>query len=316
MGINGVTLPDDPIQSLPTYGTALSAFQTLKPVRILFDNGAGSATAGAPYPGFERSFSRFPIPGTQTRSWYLGSDGTLTSSRAPAAHADTFTWKPRARPATSFTGKDDGAPGGLWEATPAYHWQANPAGTAAAYVSAPLTADTTVIGAGAVQLWIKASAPSVDLQATISEVRPDGRETFVQNGWIRASERELNAAQSTLLAPVLSLRRADVTPLPAERYTEVTAPLYYEGHVYRKRSRIRVTIAAPGGDQPVWAFSELSPRGAARVSVAHSAKLASRLVLPVVPGVSVPTGLPPCPGLRGEPCRVYKVYVNHSVDLG
>jgi hypothetical protein len=24
-----------------------------------------------------------------------------------------------------------------------------------------------------------------------------------------------------------------------------------------------------------------------------------------VPGVAVPTGLPPCPGLRGEPCRRY-----------
>jgi hypothetical protein len=316
MGINGVTLPEDPIQSLPTYGAALSAFQTLKPVRVLFDNGAGSATAGAPYPGFEQSFSRFPIPGTQARSWYLGSDETLTSSRAPVARADSFTWKPRARPATSFTGKDDGEPGGLWQATPAYHWHANPAGTAASYVSAPLTANTTVIGAGAVQLWIKASAPSVDLQATISEVRPDGRETFVQNGWVRASERKLNSAQSTLLAPVLSLRRADVAPLPPGRYTEVTVPLYYEGHVYRTRSRIRVTIAAPGGDQPVWAFSELSPHGATRVSVAHSAKLASRLVLPVVPGVSVPTGLPPCPGLRGEPCRAYKVYANRSVALG
>jgi hypothetical protein len=29
-------------------------------------------------------------------------------------------------------------------------------------------------------------------------------------------------------------------------------------------------------------------------------------VLPVVPGVSVPTGLPPCPGLRGQPCRTYQ----------
>ena len=32
----------------------------------------------------------------------------------------------------------------------------------------------------------------------------------------------------------------------------------------------------------------------------------SRLLLPVVPGVSAPTGLPPCPGLRGEPCRDYQ----------
>jgi uncharacterized protein len=184
------------------------------------------------------------------------------------------------------------------------------------YVSAPLAANTAVIGGGAVQLWIKASAPSVDLQATISEVRPDGHETFVQDGWLRASERKLDAAQSTLLAPVLSLRRSDVAPLPAGRYTEVTVPLYYEGHVYRKGSRIRVTIAAPGGDQPVWGFAELSPHGTPKVFIAHSRKLASRLVLPVVPGVKVPTGLPPCPGLRGEPCRVYKAYTNHSVALG
>jgi hypothetical protein len=38
----------------------------------------------------------------------------------------------------------------------------------------------------------------------------------------------------------------------------------------------------------------------------------SSLVLPVVPGVNVPTGLPPCPGLRGEPCRDYKRYVNRT----
>jgi hypothetical protein len=29
----------------------------------------------------------------------------------------------------------------------------------------------------------------------------------------------------------------------------------------------------------------------------------SSLVLPVVPGVDVPSGLPPCPSLRNEPCR-------------
>jgi hypothetical protein len=57
------------------------------------------------------------------------------------------------------------------------------------YVSARLAANTTVIGSGAVNLWVRSSTPDVDLQATISEVRPDGSETFVQNGWLRASER-------------------------------------------------------------------------------------------------------------------------------
>ena len=314
MGINNVTLRDDPIQSKPSYTAALAAFQALKPVRVMFDNGAGSSTPGAPYPGFEQSFSRFPIPGTRARSWYLSANGALSAARITSASSDEFTWKPKARSATSYSGND--GPGGLWSATPDYHWQVNPAGTAASYVSAPLSANTVVIGAGAVQLWIKASAPSVDLQATISEVRPDGKETFVQDGWVRASERKLDAAQSTLLAPVLSLRRADVAPLPAGRYTEVTVPLYYEGHAYRTGSRIRVTIAAPGGDQPVWGFSELAPHGTAKVFIGHSPKLPSRLVLPVVPGVNVPTGLPPCPGLRGEPCRAYQPSANHSVALG
>jgi len=36
------------------------------------------------------------------------------------------------------------------------------------------------------------------------------------------------------------------------------------------------------------------------------------MIRPVVPGVAVPTGLPPCPGLRGEPCRTYQRYVNRK----
>jgi hypothetical protein len=31
--------------------------------------------------------------------------------------------------------------------------------------------------------------------------------------------------------------------------------------------------------------------------------------------VSAPTGLPPCPGLRGEPCRDYQPFTNRSADL-
>ena len=173
------------------------------------------------------------------------------------------------------------------------------------FVSAPLQSNTVVFGAGAVQLWIQASTSDVDLQATISEVRPDGKETFVQNGWLRASERKLDPRQSTLLAPVPTFRARDVRPLPKGRKTLVTVPLYYEGHAYRAGSRIRVTISAPNGTQPIWSFAETVPRGQGTVQVAFSRKMPSRLVLPVIPGVAVPTPLPPCPGLRGEPCRTY-----------
>jgi hypothetical protein len=32
-----------------------------------------------------------------------------------------------------------------------------------------------------------------------------------------------------------------------------------------------------------------------------------------VPGVNVPTGLPPCPGLRAEPCREYTALANRTI---
>ncbi len=35
------TLPPDPIQTIPTYSAALSAFEALPQVQVLFDNGAG-----------------------------------------------------------------------------------------------------------------------------------------------------------------------------------------------------------------------------------------------------------------------------------
>ncbi len=310
MGITGVTLPPDPIQLQPTYALALAAFERLPSIRVLFDNGAGGLQPGHPVPGFERSWSSFPLPGTTARSWYMAPGGALGNAPPSQAGTDTFTWNARARPPTNFSGDTGAGSGGLWTATPAYQWTQNPPGSAVSYVTTPLSGNTTVVGAGAVKVWVRSSAPNVDLQAMISEVRPDGKETFVQGGWVRGNMRKLDAAKSTPLEPVLSLREADVSPMPSNRFVEVTIPLYYQGHVYRAGSRIRVTVAAPNGDQPIWSFGEADPSGTATVAIARSTNMPSSLLLPVIPGVSVPTGLPPCPGLRGEPCRDYVPFVN------
>jgi predicted acyl esterase len=306
MGITGVTLPPDPIQLQPTYATALAAFEQQPSIRVLFDNGAGGLQPGHPVPGFERSWPSFPIPGTTAQSWYMGPGGALAAAPPAQAGADSFTWNAHARPLTNFTGDTAAGSGGLWTATPPYQWTNNPSGSAVSYLTSPLTASTTVVGAGAVNVWIRSSTPNADLQATISEVRPDGKETFVQGGWVRGNARKLDAAKSTPLEPVLSLREADVSPLPSNKFVKVTIPLYYQGHAYRAGSRIRITIAAPNGDQPIWSFGETEPSGTATIAIARSPQMPSSLVLPVVPGVSVPTALPPCPGLRGEPCRTYQ----------
>jgi putative CocE/NonD family hydrolase len=307
MGIDGVTLPRDPIQEQPTYAGALAAFEQLPPIRILFDNGAGG-DPGKPNPGFEHSFASFPVPDTTARSWYLGDDGALQDDPPSGEGIDSFKWNPKAGPLTDLTeGTSTAADeNGLWTASPAYNWVQPSERNRISYVTEPLSEDTTVIGSGAVHAWVRSSKPTVDLMATVTEVRPDGKETFVQSGWVRGEMRKLDRDRSSLLRPVLSLRARDVKPMPDGRFVKVVIPLYNQGHAYRADSQIRVTITDPNGDQPIWAFEETKPKRRAKVELAHSASRPSRLILPVVPDVEVPTELPPCPGLRGEPCRDYE----------
>jgi predicted acyl esterase len=320
---DNITLPPDPVQDQLTYAKALAAFTALPEVRVLFDNGAGTSptgttTPGNPYPGFEQSFSTFPIPGTTARSWYLGAEGALGEQPATAPGIDSYTSNASATPLTDYSGNTE--TGGLWGDASQWEWNwTQPtAGSAVSYVSAPLASDTTAIGAGAVNLWVKSSTPDVDLQATVSEVRPDGNETFVQDGWIRASERKLATTsenmldqEPTPLQPIPTYLASDEQPMPANEFVPVTIPLYFEGHAYRAGSRIRVTISAPNGTQPIWSFSQTQPEGTtADVSIAFGPGMPANLTLPIVPGVSVPTGLPPCPSLRNEPCRPYVALVN------
>jgi hypothetical protein len=101
--------------------------------------------------------------------------------------------------------------------------------------------------------------------------------------------------------------------MPAGKFVPVVIPLYFQGHAYRAGSSIRVTIAAPNGAQPVWSFNQTQPAGTtATVSLTFSPTKAASLILPIVPGVSVPTAQPACPSLRNEPCRSYQAYVNNG----
>ena len=318
-----MSMPLDPIQELPTYDLALRAFERLPMIRVLMDNGAGKQLlstndAGNPVPAYELSFDSWPIPSTAPQMWYFGPGGTMSDASAGRG-IDRFTWNWKALPLTDYGSNTGG--GGIWgnKSQWDWHWKQNPAGTALSYVSAPLKTDTTVIGAGAVYVWVRSSVPDVDLQATVTEIRPDGNETFVQNGFMRTSIRELSTdannlfkQRSTLLNPIPSFTRADAAPMPSGRFVRVAIPLYYEGHAYRAGSRIRVIIAAPNGQLPIWSFDQSVPLGTADISIAYSPDRPSFLVLPVIPALNVGAPLPPCGVLRNEPCRPYVKLVNQT----
>jgi len=255
-----------------------------------------------PIPGFEASFATWPPPGVHAKSYYLRSGNRLDPS--PPARtdpgADQYRYDPSALPATDQPPSQNDIYGPL----PNYDWRTPPVGASLTYTTAAFAHDVVLTGPASADLWLRSSAPDTDLEVTLTEVRPDGKETYVQSGWLRASQRTtLDPAASTPLEPQYTFRQAQTRAMPNGRFTLARVPLFPIAHAFRAGSRVRLVIQAPGGNRPIWAFETIAATGNPHNDVAHSPAFASKLVLPVATGIRVPTPLPPCPALRGEPCR-------------
>ncbi len=297
-------IPPEHFSKDTSYEDALAEYEDQAPVRVLFDEGGDpKLPPGVPAAGFEQTFSAYPPKETEAATWYLGPDGSLAKTKPTAAEGadtvDAYTADPKARPEVDLVEGEDS-----WWRLPKHDWRSPSPENSLSYLSPALTEDTTMIGSGSADLWIKSSERDTDLQVTLTEVRPDGKETYVQTGWLRASKRALDDKRSTELQPLLTQLKSDLAPLPANEFTPVRVEIYPFAHAFRAGSKIRILITAPGGDKPVWSFITLD--GTQDNEVARTADMPSAVVLPVVPGVKVTTPLPACPALRGQPCREYQ----------
>jgi predicted acyl esterase len=297
-GVEGAELPADRFEGM-SYEDALAEFESEAPIRVLFEQGADEDwVPGAPSPRFVGEFDAWPIPTTQARAWYLGPDGVLTADE-PAADGGSsdYVADPSALPPAFFIGGSSA----IWRADVQYDWQPIPEGKGLVFTSDAFDEDTVMVGTGSADLWISSDAEDTDLEVAIIEVRPDGTEYYVQAGFLRASHRLLDDDQSTELSPVHTHLADDAEPLTPGELTPVRVEIFPFAHPFRAGSKLRITIDAPGNNRPVWELESISD--GETVTVAHDAEHPSRIVLGVVPGVEVPAGLPPCPGLRGQPCR-------------
>jgi len=306
----GLTLPPDRFTGAASYEEALAMYEAEPRLRVLFESGAGSPAPGAPVPAFEHSFDAWPIPDTQATAWYFADDGTLVPELPTGDDADSFGYDPSRSQLTTYTGGGDG----IWAALPPWNWQAPADGKAVSYATAPLAEDTVMLGSGSVDLWLRSNAPDVDLQVTLSEIRPDGQEYYVISGWLRASRRKLDETVSSELRPVPTHLEVDAEMLPPGEFVPARVEIFPFGHAFRAGSRVRLTVSSPGGDRPLWQFMVLPANGEVQVDVGRSADFPSRVVLPIIPDLDVPTDLPPCPSLRGQPCRTYVEQANSPAD--
>ena len=243
---------------------------------------------------------RWP-PGTSS-----GAGGI--ARRAPPSRAPPPPRRSRSVPTRRCGRAPTCRPGSVANASPPpTMWTAVPDGAGIGFVSPTLGSRP---GRGRARpAWTCGCSPrraDTDLQATVSEVLPDGEEMFVQSGVLRASDRHLDPARlhgagtgSHLLGPRCRAA-AGRTVQPRAR---PRLPL---------RPRVPGRRPHPGGDprprrRPAGMGVRHAGDGRATSSTPSpsTAPQASSLVLGVVRGVVPTDSAPACPSLRGEPCRSY-----------
>ncbi|MFT3842704.1 MAG: CocE/NonD family hydrolase [Myxococcaceae bacterium] len=300
------SLPASRFSSYGTYEEALAAWKAEQPLRVLFEAGAGDMNdLGAPESTFEHSFGQYPPAETVPTTLYLQPSGAL-SGTAPAdsSSASQFTLDPAAGERGVL------APGGdPWAKLPAYAWEQPNASEAAVFVGDALPADMVTLGTASADLWVNSPVDDADLQVTLSEVRPDGKEVYVQSGWLRASYAK-PGPHASVLWPDQTFLEGDWAPLVPGQWTQVRIGTAGFAHVFRAGSKVKFAVDTPGGVRAAWKFKLATFPEAVAYAIGHEAAHPSKMVLPVIGGMTAPTPLPPCPSLRGQPCRDEVPYTN------
>jgi len=293
--------------------TQRASYEAEPPIRLLLENGAGDPERpGAPVATTEVLLDEWPTAATPL-VLHARADGTLTTLPAGDDEGSSrFRVEPELAKRTTFVDSEDND---LFRADVEYDWSAEPEGAATVFVSEPLEDDVVLIGSASADLWIRSSHEEADLGVTLSEVRPDGMETYVQSGVLRGSHRAVAAGADEFL-PLRTHLASDAEPLPTDEFVEARVEIFPFAHVVRAGSRIRLSVHTPGGDRTRWTYELADHPVDAVVDVGHDARWATRLVLPAVGGIS---GYPPavpedCTVLRAQPCRSFEEFENVPSD--
>jgi uncharacterized protein len=254
---------------------------------------ATTDSAGNDVPGWVTSFKSYASMPVRPLSLYLRPGGELSLTRPKGdAEPDSYAY-----PGPSL-GNEDGVIFGqndiLWKAP-------EPAGAALAYTTPPLTRDAEFFGPGSADLWVSSTASDTDLQITLTEVRPDGQEVYVNRGWLRASHRALDRRRSTTLAPFHSDTQADSRPLVPGQPTLMRVELRAFDHVFRKGSSLRLWIDAPTGETGGW-YLDFNKTPAIN-SISTDARHPSAIALGYLAGGRAEKPLPACDTVLNQPCR-------------
>ncbi|WP_082991618.1 CocE/NonD family hydrolase [Paraburkholderia tropica] len=225
-------------------------------------------------------------PCTVPRIWALSGDGRLAAEGSATPQSRSYTYPV---PGPDVNRDDDHD---AWGAQPC-GWREG----SLAYTSVPLEAPLTTWGPASVDLWVAAeNGPDADLQVTLTEVLEDGREMYVQRGWLRLSLRALDEHHTTALRPWYIDRCESAAPIYPNEPVFARVEIVPFSHSFRRGSSLRLWLDTPsrtGG----YGFDSISTPD--RVTVLHDEAHPSRLVIGELPEVTVPN-------VRPDPATIFK----------
>jgi predicted acyl esterase len=112
--------------------------------------------------------------------------------------------------------------------------------------SAPLEADMDMVGPIELQLSATITAADTAWIVMLSDVAPDGSSTGITSGWLRATLREVDPAQSRPGAPVLPCRKPQAVPIGEP--VDYRVPLVPNARRFLAGHRIQLMVTSD--DQP------------------------------------------------------------------
>lgn len=243
-------------------------------------------------PSWITTFDHLPTP--TPKALYLREQGVLANTPATDLEsADSYIYP---LPSSATNPLPDGADilHQLWRLP------ASDAGRVV-YTTPALQQDLQLLGSASLDLWFSSTASDTDIQATMTEVRPDGQEVYVSRGWLRASKRALDEQRSTPTRPLHRHTQDSVEPLNPGQPSFMRLEIFPFAHRFRSGSALRVIIDGPVSTTGDWG-ALLNPTPSVN-TVLHDAAHPSRLVIGVIDDPQTRPAALPCGALANQPCR-------------
>lgn len=158
------------------------------------------------------------------------------------------------------------------------------------YSSAPMVENTEVVGPLALNLYASSRGTDMNFFISLWDANPEGKETSLTRGWLKASHHELDLKRSKPYHPVHT--HTNPKPVVPGRVYEFNIPLFPVANLFKAGHRIVLKISSADDDPENLGevgMTHLLSQTPNTITVYHNAEYPSHLLLPITRGNIVGT---------------------------